>query len=828
MLLPTAAAVVMTLAMAGITVGWEPAAKRVVMLLDLSGSTRGCPWRGKGGGGGNWLRGLAELRLGSEKEVTVVGFGGQNGVRVLLDGVKAGDAGSWPSEWSWNDEGGGSDVGAALAWRSEEERREGVVWPRWVLTDGFVTGAKKAQGLQSPPPLPGFIGVTEIASPEVDVGVLEVGGRKAKDGVDIWAHVRATGKTEARLTVLRDTNIVVAGQPVFFDGEGSKWINVHDGEASGEGEGGGHRYEVKIVRAPNADPWPENDVGSFLWMPEDEKGRVLVVGDGGIVGNEFMRGKMEPGNFPRSTGELLAEGWQVIVLNDVEAQKFSGHAVKVLEEFVRDTGGGLVMVGRRNAFGPGRYAEELGGKLEELSAVWSAPRERPAARVVFVLDASGSMNEVAEGQLMAERKFRLVARGVESAMELLKDDDLVTVLTFNNQAEKVAAGRKEELVGSEPRPSESDRATNLLRNALDQVQPTGGTVPDSALELVAEALGENKPRAKDTPPPMVVLLTDGEIPAMDVSKWKLALQKAGAKMTVVAPPSQSSDAVLGQLAKEVGATWLNGENAGAWAGLLKRALAEELMGRAMTTELRWKSDDEKLTGTTREWIEVWKKAESKLVASSDDRCLAATAQRGLGKVSAVAMGSEKGGEGDALLTRIIKESMPAAGDRRFTLSVRREEEEGGGGWIVRADGIETGKFLDGEKLTMRVVDRGEQRVIDMQQTGAGRYEARVDGGEAFAGVVIRKKGGAKDGIQLVGRILPGKTEVGEWPASVEKKAEFLPPTEKISANETDRRKWKPRIWRWRMDLSRGFWVLGGLLALSSLWVRRGPMGRVRS
>src|ERR1035437_2256064 len=55
--LPGMAAVMAALALAGLGVKWNPVAERIVILLDLSPSTRVSSWRGPRGG--TWVRTLA-------------------------------------------------------------------------------------------------------------------------------------------------------------------------------------------------------------------------------------------------------------------------------------------------------------------------------------------------------------------------------------------------------------------------------------------------------------------------------------------------------------------------------------------------------------------------------------------------------------------------------------------------------------------------------------------------------------------------------------------------------------------------------------------------
>jgi len=67
------------------------------------------------------------------------------------------------------------------------------------------------------------------------------------------------------------------------------------------------------------------------------------------------------GGFPDTAERLFA--FQAVILGDIEASHFSRVQLDLLERFVRERGGGLLMLGGVNSFGPGKYARTPVGKL---------------------------------------------------------------------------------------------------------------------------------------------------------------------------------------------------------------------------------------------------------------------------------------------------------------------------------------------------------------------------------------------------------------------------------------------------------------------------------
>jgi hypothetical protein len=164
----------------------------------------------------------------------------------------------------------------------------------------------------------------------------------------------------------------------------------------------------------------------------------------------------------------------------------------------------------------------------------------------------------------------------------------------------------------------------------------------------------------------------------------------------------------------------------------------------------------------------------------------------------------------------MREITPPPGDRRFTVSARRD----GNAWRVTADGVDEGKFMDHQSLSLRVIsDRAH--ILEMPQAAPGRYEVVVPGVESFIGVAVRQ---GEDGERLVGRIQPARVALGEWPASYRGPAFTAPAGAfELSADVGIRQRWAPRIERARVPLGMYLWVGSIAAALGALWLRRGHM-----
>ncbi len=102
------------------------------------------------------------------------------------------------------------------------------------------------------------------------------------------------------------------------------------------------RFEVKFIRRAIADD--ENVQVVLLQRSADNKFLRLDVDDA-----EELRG-----GFPRTREELF--GYSGLILGSVEASFFTHDQLRMIADFVSQRGGGLLMLGGRNAFAEGGYA----------------------------------------------------------------------------------------------------------------------------------------------------------------------------------------------------------------------------------------------------------------------------------------------------------------------------------------------------------------------------------------------------------------------------------------------------------------------------------------
>jgi len=193
-----------------------------------------------------------------------------------------------------------------------------------------------------------------------------------------------------------------------------------------------------------------------------------------------------PDDFPATLGELSL--YDVTALVNVPRRLFPDQALQLLAAYVHDLGHGLFMIGGPQSLGPGNWRNT---PVEDVLPVTMDIPERlrhPATSVVVVIDISGSMAALEGGH----SKLSLAIEGAQRIAALLRDDDELTVIPFDN--------RPGFIVG--PLPG-AQRETAIEQ--LNQVQLGGGGINiHDALDVAARYV-----RATDRPIRHIITITDG-------------------------------------------------------------------------------------------------------------------------------------------------------------------------------------------------------------------------------------------------------------------------------------------------------------------------------
>ena len=219
----------------------------------------------------------------------------------------------------------------------------------------------------------------------------------------------------------------------------------------------------------------------------DARSRVLYV-EGSPSSARYLAGALRDAGFdvsvrPPSAVPVTASGldaWDVLILSDVARTALPDASIPAVAEWVERSGGGLLIAGGESVYGDAGYQKTA---IERIAPVTFERRDEPEVALVLVLDRSWSM---------AGPSIDLSKAAAQAAVDVMKDNQAVGVITFNDQAEwNVPLG-----------PVGENRAT--IREKIAAITPSGPTRIYPAIEQAYVALRTAKARAKH-----VVVLSDG-------------------------------------------------------------------------------------------------------------------------------------------------------------------------------------------------------------------------------------------------------------------------------------------------------------------------------
>jgi uncharacterized membrane protein len=279
---------------------------------------------------------------------------------------------------------------------------------------------------------------------DVDVDVLllsaQHGHEVMVDQVILPSHVRKDARFFARAIISSDVpqgaKLLVTRDGAPFSNEdiqlraGSNVVDIPDRL----NDGGNHQYQVTVLpSAPDNDTFAANNTG-YAFTQVDAPGKVLLIHGRGtdstalydaLNGANVPVVQMAPSALPSTVSELAA--YDCVILDNVNRFDIdSSPQMPALQEWVTKFGGGLVLIGGDNSFGPGGYKGTILEKLAPVDMDVKREKHLASLAMVIVLDKSGSMAAPARGggNLV---KMDLANQGAIEVLKLLDDGDSAMV-----------------------------------------------------------------------------------------------------------------------------------------------------------------------------------------------------------------------------------------------------------------------------------------------------------------------------------------------------------------------------------------------------------------
>ncbi|KPL01413.1 MAG: hypothetical protein AMK75_05120, partial [Planctomycetes bacterium SM23_65] len=124
--------------------------------------------------------------------------------------------------------------------------------------------------------------------------------------------------------------------------------------------------------------------------------------------------------------------FDLIILSNVPAKRLTKEQMLLVNSYVYDFGGGLVMVGGKESFGSGGYYKT---PIEAALPVYTDPmKEAPVFALVLIMDKSWSMGDPQKGDIV---KIDMIKESAIAAVERLAKTDHFAMISFDTEVHTI-------------------------------------------------------------------------------------------------------------------------------------------------------------------------------------------------------------------------------------------------------------------------------------------------------------------------------------------------------------------------------------------------------
>ena len=495
-----------------------------------------------------------------------------------------------------------------------------------------------------------------------------------------------------------------------------------------------HASNLSARLAPG-DAWPENDQLVALPSATEQSERWWV---GASPPANGWRG-FSPARLPTLTSAYL--NVSTVVLENIRATELPALAQQRLRQYVRDLGGGLVILGGDHAFAAGAYP---GSELENLSPLTSTPPQ-PTTHWILLADGSGSMAEVQAGLSLWHR----ATDAILSLTPHLPPDDLLTIGSFSDTLSLWTTGKTVRQTAGTPLPPPN-------------IGPHGPTNLEDTLLGIAR-------NAEGVMPTQLLLLTDAEAQIADPAGLQLLLKQKKIRLHLLAIAEGSALPVLRSVIAATGGTVVKQFDPQKWSDSIQ-ALMQAAMLRLLGRDALPVHFTGELSGLPPRdvfpWNRTWLKPSATLLGEGleDSRPLPAAARWNVGEGRVLALPFDAGpGAGETLSSAV--ERTPR--DPRYHITWETDAH-----LKVSVDALDGGRYLNGKRMELRLSEAVDasaaSTIIPIPQTAPGNYTLECPAPRApiFAGVWV--DGHVIERIAVAGRYAPEFDAIGNDHEAIQK------------------------------------------------------------
>jgi uncharacterized membrane protein len=464
---------------------------------------------------------------------------------------------------------------------------------------------------------------------------------------------------------------------------------------------------------------------------------------------------VEPANIPKEVAGL--QKYDGVVLSNVSSLKLTKPQMAQIRDYVRDHGGGLMMIGGEESFGLGGYYRT---PIEEALPVTMEVKQKveiPSLAVVLSIDRSGSMAMSTDEKVT---KLDLAKEAAHLVVDLLDERNEVGVMSWDT-----------EFIWDSAMKGARDKAA--IHHAIATIKAGGGTDGYPALKESYAVLFDRPALLKH-----VIFLSDGQMTRGDFAGLLRRMAKDKITVSTVAIGKDADVQLMVDIAKWGKGRFYYTEDSQTIPRIF--TLETQLASKASLVEQPFKPQ---LTAPNHEAMQDidWKavpplggyvattvkqNAELVLMSHQEDPVLA-TWRYGLGRAAAFTSDAKaKWGvlwlrwrDFNKFWAQLTRWTL-RGGSRSDTTAIVQRIDQTGEVVVDAVDG--KGEFINFLDSQVGVVAPNRERsVIDLEQIGPGRYRGRFPApqeGVYLVGMAQRKNERVV-GSQLAGLVVPYAQEL---------------------------------------------------------------------
>jgi len=484
---------------------------------------------------------------------------------------------------------------------------------------------------------------------------------------------------------------------------------------------------------PSGDSFEDNNI---FRQPVAVKGRprILYI-EGHAPSMEYLKKALTQEGLTADVGGVeqlpstvaQIDQYDALILSDVDPKTMSPQQMQTIETYVKDLGGGFIMVGGENTYGKDGYSKTPIEKI--LPVTFETKKRPPTIAMVAVVDVSGSMSG---GQLTIAKE------AAKAPLKALRNSDRFGLLSFNTGYNWVA-------------PLQAAGNRDAISAQIETLYAGGGTNVYVGLNAAYEALKDAPDEVK-----IVVLLSDGITQMADFKGLSDNMVKAGINVSAISVGVRSNKELMADIAQwGKGRLYMIDSYERVPQIFIKEtelALGKTLQEQPFLPILKknvsaFKGIDFATAPRLLGFVVTKAKptAEILLTESWTDDPLLARWQYGLGKtviftsdVKARWATEWLGWSGyPKLWSQLVRETMRRPGDEYFNFKVTRDADSA----LVALNALDReGHFRNELHPQVRVIGPDQKLFsVDLPQVGPGAYESRVqlnqDGNYTFRATV---------------------------------------------------------------------------------------------